>query len=247
MFLELSEAFVCPECRPAQGLVVLVDRIDGRRVIEGRLGCPECDLRVPIEEETVRFDRLGDPAAGRPAPGSADEPAGSRTGGALPAVLAEAGPGEGATRLAGLLGAESTAGYLLTGPGLAPLAPRLAGLAPDAEVLALAAGPRDAAAGVSWARGAATEALPLFTGRLAGAAVLGADARGAEEAIRVVRAGGRVVLLDPVADVEGAIAELPARLLAREEGVVVLEREEGGFEEPFARFRGGPRPRREGD
>lgn len=247
MFLELSEAFVCPDCRPAQGLVVLVDRIDGRRVIQGRLGCPECDLRVPIEAETVRFDRLdaaaegarsAPPAAGERAPPAATLPR-------LPDLLGDAGPEEAASRLAGLLGAESAAGYLLTDPALAELAPRLAELAPEAEVLALTTAERDAAEGVSWARGAAPHALPLFTGRLAGAALFG-DGRGrAEEAIRVVRAGGRVVLLSPEEEVVEGLGGLPARLLAREEDVAVFEREEGGFEEPFARFRGGPRPRRE--
>lgn len=240
MFLELSEAFVCPRCRPAQGMIVMVERIDGRRVIEGRLGCPECELRVPIEEETVRFDRVE--GTDRRADATAEEGAEARE---PPPLLADAGREEAATRIAALLGAEATAGYLLTGPRLASLAPLLAERAPEAEVLALTEEEREPAPGVTWARGASAGALPLFTGRLAGAALAGPGGREAEEAVRVVRTGGRVVLLGAGSGAEAALGGLPAAVLAREAGVVVLERGEGGFEEPFARFRGGPRPRRD--
>lgn len=244
MFLELSEAFVCPDCRPAQGLVVLVDRIEGRRVVRGRLGCPECDLRVPILEEVVRFDRSG---RGEEAEsGDRPEAAGHRDrdpDGDPWERLGAGGAEEGATVLAALLGAEAVEGYLLLGPGLAPLAPGVAERASSAEVLALTHRPREPAHGVTWAVHPGNAPLPLFTGRLAGAALLGVSGSEASEAVRVVRTGGRVVLAGPDGEALRRLGELPAEEVAGESGIVVLERREGGFEEPFARFRGGPRPR----
>ncbi len=252
MFLELSEAFVCPRCRPAQGLVVLVDRIEGRRVVEGRLGCPECELRVPITEEVVRFDRIGGPgdgvdgARGGAAPGGV-EAGGTEAGEARPGdpdpLLRDVDDEEAATRLAALLGADETSGYLLLGEGLEGLAAGLARLAPEAEVLSLARRPRSSETGFTRVVGAAGGVLPLFTGRLAGAALLSPDGIDAEEGIRVVRVGGRVGVLAAGTGAEEAVAASPVSEVAREEGVLVLRREEGGFEEPFARFRGGPRPR----
>lgn len=247
MFLELSEAFVCPHCRPAQGLVVLLDRIEGRRVVRGSLGCPECGLRVPIRDRLVRFDRArSDSGSGaaeeRPDAPGAPEP---RRRPDLPPVLGGGDPGEGATALAALLAADAVEGYLLLAPGLDELAPGVAGSAVKAEVLALADRPSEAAEGVTWAVHPAGGPLPLFTGRLAGAAFLGPSDADVSEAVRVVRAGGRVVLLEPGTGADRTLEELPATAVVREEGVVVLERGEGGFEEPFARFRGGPRPRGE--
>lgn len=256
MFLELSEAFVCPRCRPAQGLVVLVDRIEGRRVVDGRLGCPECELRVPIEEEVVRFDRIGDaggvlPGAGRDEDGRdedrrAEDRADTAPGGAAP-FLADADDEEAAARLAALLGADATSGYLLLGEGLERLAPGVARLCAEAEVLSLVRRPRSSETGVSWVVGAVGGGLPLFTGRMAGSALLSPGGTEAEEGIRVVRVGGRVVLLAPGTGSEDAIGASPVSEVAGQEGVLVLRREEGGFAEPFARFRGGPRPRSGGE
>lgn len=251
MFLELSEAFVCPSCRPAQGLVVLVDRIEGRRVVEGRLGCPECELRVPIEEEVVRFDRIGGPGGdvgGAPREAEAGREAAGEVGGdAAPCdaapLLRDADDEEAATRLAALLGADDTSGYLLLGEGLERLAAGLARLASEAEVLSLVRRPRSSEPGVTRVVGAAGGGLPLFTGRLAGSALLSPGGTDAEEGIRVVRVGGRIVVLAAGTGAEETAAASPVSEVAREEGVLVLRREEGGFEEPFARFRGGPRPR----
>lgn len=242
MFLELSEAFVCPRCRPAQGLVVLVDRIEGRRVIEGRLGCPECELRVPITEEVVRFDRIGGRGGDVDgAPGETE--AGEAEPGDVAPLLRDADDAEAVTRLAALLGADETSGYLLLGEGLERLAAGLARLAPEAEVLSLVRRPRRSEPGVTRVLGAGGGGLPLFTGRLAGSALLSPGRTDAEEGIRVVRVGGRVVMLSAGTGAEEAAAASPVSEVAREEGVLVLRREEGGFEEPFSRFRGGPRPR----
>lgn len=264
MLLELSEVFVCPRCRPAQGLVVLVDRLDGRRVVEGRLGCPGCDLRVPVERGTIRFDRSRGPdgaAAPEDAPAAPDGAAGvgpgetgagagtahegaGAGGGRPPALLRDAGPGEAALRLAALLGADRAEGYLLLGPGLAPLAAGVAERAPEAEVLALDGGPGEAPPeGVALAVGIDAEALPIVTGRMAGAGLADPAPGALREATRVLREGARLAVLAPGPACREALEELPLRLSADEERAVVAVREAGGFEVPFARFPGGPRPR----
>lgn len=255
MFLELSEIFVCPSCRPAQGLVVLVDAIEERRVREGHLGCPECELRVPIRGGVLRFDRAGGSGEGR-------GPAGARAGAGTDAasgsdaaaegasldaaLLSGVDAGEGATRLAALLGAERAEGCLLLGPGLGRLALPLARLAGDAEVLSLAAGAPSPGAtgveaddgrgaadvdptdpGVSRAAGVDPGDLPIVTGRLAGVALLGPTADAVREAVRVLEEGGRVVLLEPSPGARGALDGAPVGVAAAEEATVVAVREPG--------------------
>lgn len=267
MLLELSEVFVCPRCRPAQGLVVMVDRLDGRRVSTGRLGCPGCDLRVPVERGTIRFERARragepenggpgpDPAAGGDPDGAAPGPPGgggdagrpSRSGTAsrpLPELLDREEPGEASVRLAALLAADGAEGYLLLDRALAPLAAGVARRAPDAEVLALVDAPgEEPPEGVAPATGVDPAALPLVTGRMAGAALSAPGVDALREAARVVREGARLAVLDPGPEVRAALERLPLRPVADEERAVVAVRRPGGFEEPFARFPGGPRPR----
>ena len=254
MLLELSEVFVCPSCRPAQGMVVVVDRLDGRRVLEGRLGCPGCDLRVPVRRAAVRFDLAAGDGSGSGrdrASGAADAPdtpGGAPEDGRLPELLREAGPEEAAVRLAALLGADEAEGYLLLGPDLGALAAGVAARAPDAEVLALA---REAVTGieegVARAVGVDPEEMPLFTGRMAGCALAAPSITGLREGTRVIREGARLVVLAPGPDCREAMEELPLRATAADERAVVAVREAGGFEAPFARFSGGPRPRSGGE
>jgi len=254
VLLELSEVFVCPTCRPAQGMVVVVDRLDGRRVIEGRLGCPGCDLRVPVRRAAVRFDLAAgdgggsgrDRASG--APDAHDTPGRAADDGRLPELLREAGPEEAAVRLAALLGADESEGYLLLGPGLGALAAGVAARAPDAEVLALAGGgAAGLEEGVARAVGVDAEEMPLFTGRMAGCALAAPSPAGLREGTRVIREGARLVVLAPGPGCREAMGELPLRTTAADERVVVAVREPGGFEAPFARFSGGPRPRSAGE
>ncbi len=249
MFLELSEIFVCPSCRPAQGLVVLVEAIEERRVREGHLGCPECELRVPIRDGVLRFDRA------RPS-GGARDPDGGHGGdaaGSAAALLSGVDAEEGATRLAALLGADGAEGCLLLGPGLGWLAAPLARLAGDAEVLALATrGRTPGAAGkavddgrggtddgrrgadvdppesrVSRAGGVDPGDLPIVTGRLAGVALLRPTAEAVREAVRVLEEGGRLVLVEPSPGTREALDGAPVGVVAAEEAAVVAVREPG--------------------
>lgn len=216
MDLELSEVFVCTACRPAQGLVVLVDEMDARRVVRGSLGCPECGRRVPIRRGVVRFDELEEAEEGSAdgeaartpsaradasgdearAPAGQDDPGGSS--------LSERVGGDPGTVTAALLGVADLDGPFLLGPGLDPFAGRVADLSGGAEVLVLAeeAGSGEVAEGRRSTRvvGVDPGDLPLLSRRMGGVALLGPDPTELEEAARVLRSGGRLAVLLPRQD-----------------------------------------------
>lgn len=257
MLLDLSEIFVCPRCRPTQGLVVLVDEIRDRRVVRGHLGCPECEGRFPVERGVLRFGAGergadagsggpdaddGEPPAGRDRPPRAGEDVGTDAADVPSAALFRgASRREAGLRLGALLGLPEAGGPFLLGPGLGPLAPPLADMAEDEEVLALVepsggGTPRDpggreresgavgdGAAGRRVTRivGVAGDDLPVFSGRLGGAALLGGTAGALEEAVRAVRAGGRVAVVEPGEDVHAAVEELGVEVAARDERALV--------------------------
>lgn len=205
MDLELSEVFVCPDCRPTRGLVVLVEEMDERRVLAGSLGCPECDLRVPVRDGAVRFDE-------RSGSGAADATEAADGGGVAEGAGA---PGDGTaadtslrdrlgedpgTVAAALLGVEDLEGPCLLGPGLGGLASGLAELAGDREVVVLeaTAGKGETGdTGVTVVRGVDPGDLPLLPRKVGGVVLLAPDAAAVGEGARVLRPGGRLVVLVP--------------------------------------------------
>jgi len=44
----LTDLLTCPRCGPRFGLILLADELADRRVLEGRLGCPNCRQSYPI-------------------------------------------------------------------------------------------------------------------------------------------------------------------------------------------------------
>lgn len=221
MFLELAEVLDCPDCHASAGLVAFVDRAEARRVIEGRLGCPLCEIEVPIRLGTMRFDLSGAARRASAAP-PPDHP------------LSTAPPpdpvDETALRIAALLGVTDRAGaVVLLGPDLAAHAARLARMGDRLEVLAWlddageeAASPlEELAAGVNPLLGAAPDGWPIRSGSLHGIA-LAAPLRPAGpmqlalgEIERCVRPGARLLVHGPrPADLErltdAGFAELAA-------------------------------------
>jgi uncharacterized protein YbaR (Trm112 family) len=202
--LSLSDLVTCPRCGPSHGLVLLPSVVRDRRVASGVLGCPNCRERYPIEGAVtdVRVpggaaDRAGEGSTASPAP----EPSGS---------------GE-AVRVAALLGlAESRGVVVLGGPATAH-GPALADLLDGIEVVVL--GSRDDAEG-SGAGGVSRfrvgETIPLRTGCAVGVALTGSSVALADEGVRVLRPGGRL-LLDP------ASATLRERLTSGQAVTPVLD------------------------
>lgn len=229
MLLDLSEIFVCPRCRPTQGLIVLVEEIRDRRVLRGDLGCPACEARYPVQGGTLRFDASGeeadrdaDPAARA---GSTPEPGRSQ-------LFRGASRREAGVRLAALLGLPEAEGPFLLSSALAGLAGPLAAAAEGEEVLALegggaeGGGPRESAATGRVTRivGAAPADLPVFAGRLGGAAILEGSGETAREAVRTLREGGRLVVVEPVDRVRDAVGELPVEVAAEDPRALVAVR-----------------------
>ena len=233
VFLELGEALDCPECREAAGLVAFVDRAEGRRVIEGRLGCPLCELAAPVRRGTIRFDLVAGGVAGASGssgtesqrPATPPERAGRR---------GESGDADDALRIGALLGVTGSSGMtFLLGPGLARHAPAVARMCDRGEVIAWqdAAASRAAAldlagltAGVNPLRGAQPESWPVRSGALHGVALDGAQALSGSEIARCIRVGGRVVILSPAPEHSGVLARPDFAELAGSETAWVGER-----------------------
>ncbi|MBW3533907.1 MAG: hypothetical protein KY453_01605 [Gemmatimonadetes bacterium] len=126
----LTDRLSCPRCGPEFGLILLAERTEKRRVLEGRMGCPNCRDRFPVSR------------------GFGDLRAPPRS--ALPPVESlDAPPAEATERLRALLGvAEGPGNLALVGPVVAHAA-GLAQRTPETEVVAVDA------AGVVRGRGVA--------------------------------------------------------------------------------------------
>jgi len=171
MFIELTDHLRCPADHAEQFLVLLPDRMEGRRVFGGDLGCPVCGKVVRVDEGIADF---GD------APSSDGKT--SLSADALAAFFGLSGPG----------------GYLALAGGLTTLAPELAALTPGVRLVLVnpPAGTPDAetASVIRSAR------LPLKAASMRGVAI-GADlapdpawiadaARATLPGLRVVAEGG---------------------------------------------------------
>ena len=65
MHLDVVEVLRCPAAHAESHLVASIDRLEGRYIAEGSLGCPVCETRYPIRDFVARFDKpaVPDPAA----------------------------------------------------------------------------------------------------------------------------------------------------------------------------------------
>jgi uncharacterized protein YbaR (Trm112 family) len=189
--LLVTDRLACPLCGPEFGLILLSDRVEERRVLEGSFGCANCRERYPVRGGFGDF---------RPPPASPLE--------AEPEAY-DPGPDdpEGALRLAAMIGVREGPGTLLLAGAPARQADRLVAMIEGVEVVALHPGLRSRreVAGVSRIHAGAR--LPFYSMTFRGVA-LGArwGETHLEEAFRVVAPGARVVveLPDPAQDGEAA-------------------------------------------
>jgi uncharacterized protein YbaR (Trm112 family) len=209
MHLLLTDRLACPRCGPEFGLILLADRIEERRVLEGVLGCPNCRERYPVRGGFGDFrppPRGALPYRGSPA---TDPPTAEET-----------------MRLAALLGvAEGPGNLLLAGAPVAHALP-LARLVEEIEVVAVApaAHGEEEQPGVS--RIGVGRRLPFYSGMFRGVALEGAAIEAwLDEGIRLVARLGRLVLLE-AADEERVrrVEEGGLELLVREGGILVAAR-----------------------
>src|SRR5688500_5224211 len=119
MHLTLTELLVCPRCGPPFGLVLLADRVENRRVLEGWLGCANCRERYPV---------AGGFADLRTGPGPAE------------AAIAPAADANAALRWAALAGITEGPAFLLLLGASTSIAAGIAELVPRLEVVTLDSG-----------------------------------------------------------------------------------------------------------
>jgi uncharacterized protein YbaR (Trm112 family) len=224
VLIVLTDVLTCPRCGPDFGLIVLADRLESRRVLDGRLGCPNCreayrihdgvaDLRVPL-------------AAGE---GQAEAVTGAAgVAGAAPTHASAEGESaadqEAAFRLAALLGLTGGPGLVLLIGEPARHAAAVAGLAEEVTVAAVAreVGALQDAAAVSRVR--AGDRLP-FRSRSARGVGVGRDARVAlDEALRVVAPGGRLMVEEAPPGGRERLHEAGFEVLLEQDGIVVAMR-----------------------
>jgi uncharacterized protein YbaR (Trm112 family) len=208
MHILLTDILSCPRCGPEFGLVLLADRVEERRVLEGRLGCPNCREQYPVRGGEL--DARLSTAAQTPM---------DRVGSSDAAVVGDAGAG---VRLAALLGlAEARGTVLVAGPGVA-LAAEVAALVPELEVVALAAEPGGGGEQPGVSRIAAGAGLPFRARTLRGVALTGgADPALLAEGVRVLQPGARLVVEGAPAGTVELLSSLGAEVMLEQEGTVV--------------------------
>jgi hypothetical protein len=184
MFIELTDHLRCPAEHDEAFLVLLPDRVDGRSVREGTLGCPVCDRRFTLRDGV--FD-VGD--------GPSPAPTGSTrlTPDAITALTGLGGPGGYLVLVGQPAAAWREQAGLVPGVGLVAVNPP-AGTA-DEDRLSVIRGGR----------------LPLKTHSMRGVvlgAPYGGDTGWVREAARVLLPGLRVAGEGP--DPEPALIDLMA-------------------------------------
>ena len=214
MLLDLSESMACPRCGPPQGIIVLVERMEGRRVLDGRLDCPNCEARFVLRDGVVEFDVAPDSDLRTP----------------------PADP-EDAVTVAALLGIQHGRGLIVVDSGLGQAAEQLSALCGGCEVvrlepLGLPSDPdRSAEGGAEGGRGEVTPLLgvpagsiPLLSGKAVGVAVEGGDPDILAEAARVLVPGGRVAVIRPGSGAATVLESRPFELLAADQRAMVARR-----------------------
>lgn len=167
MFIELTDHLKCPVDHDEAYLVLLPDRMDGRRVVEGSLGCPRCARVVRLVDGAAVFGEAA-PTRG----GTRLDPAGALA----------------------LLGLEGPGGFVALLGGAAVLARGLAELLPGVH-LPLVNPPAGVADSLQ-ASVLRSPALPLKRASMRGVVIgadLAADPAWVEAALQAALPGNRIV------------------------------------------------------
>ncbi len=209
MFIELTDHLRCPSEHPEQFLVLLPEVMDGRRVMQGEVGCPVCGKVVPLREGILDFDsdRGGDPVR-----------TGESDGGEVSMPLS-------AEAALALLGIEGPGGYLLLVDQAASLAREVESLLPGVGLVLLNP---PVSLTVGWGQAGSTAIsvirsprMPVKASSMRGAVIGGKASRDpvwVAEAGRVVLPGLRMVSTGPVPP------EMPFEILAEAPGCWVGRR-----------------------
>ena len=233
MHILITDVLTCPRCGPEFGLILLAREVRDRRVLEGRLGCFNCREEYPVTGGfgDLRFPPADSGGSGEPEeaeetvdlgkPEELEKP--EETGGVgEPESRPDPASSSRAVQMAALLGVTEGPALLLLQGAAASQAGAVADLVDEVEVVALDGRTltQEERSGVS--RMTARAALPFYSDSLHGGLLSGrARKRELEEAIRVVRPGGRVVLLEAAEDSRAVMEEKGLEILVEEKGVLV--------------------------
>jgi uncharacterized protein YbaR (Trm112 family) len=204
MYLVLTDVLTCPRCGPEQGLIVRSDRMEGRRVLEGALGCPNCEAQYPVRGGLADF-----------------------RGSDLGRALGPVSPGSNldATRGAALLG-------ITQGPAVAVMigvadaaAAEIAGMVPGLEIVTIVSDESESIEQSGVSRLLVNTELPL-RGKSVRAALIetGVFEKTAHEVVRVLAIGARLVVTVGQPWLEELVATSVLRVLARDASHVVTVR-----------------------
>lgn len=201
MHIDLLEHLRCPRGHEESWLVAAFDRMAGRHVVEGRLGCPVCEASYPIVAGVARFDERRESDPHEPSSAAADE-------------------GE-AFRAAALLGLADGRGVAMLSGSWCRHAAKIVAVVADVHLLLLDPDVRPEAEDSGTISAiVAPGRLPLAAGSLIGAALDEGEATPERlaDAVRALRDGGRLVAPAAAPRPEG-VSEL-----ARDERQWVAER-----------------------
>lgn len=202
MHLLVTDHATCPRCGPDAGLILLADRMDGRRILEGWLGCPTCRQKYRVREGLAELFAEETSAEKRDIP----EP--------------------DALTVAGLLGVTEGPGLLLLVGEMANAAEALAQLVSNVEVIVATpyANERAEQAGVSRLQVGAV--LPLRDRSMRGVAVSGSGLQLLEAAARVCALAARVAVFGAGEATRGVLERSGLHVLATEGDTMLAVRRE---------------------
>jgi uncharacterized protein YbaR (Trm112 family) len=196
----LTDLLTCPRCGPDFGLILLAERMEGRQVIEGRLGCANCRDEYPIHDGEPDLRLVPPTAAWTPASGDAER----------------------ALRYAALLGVGHAPGTVLVYGADAGLLGGIRDLLPNARVLGAGPGalPGAGADGVDWA--VVGDRIPLRSGSLRGLAfALPPGEALLDEALRVLAPGAHLVVDPAPPGLTAGLARKGVEILLEQDGAAV--------------------------
>jgi uncharacterized protein YbaR (Trm112 family) len=200
MHIVVTDVLSCPRCGPEFGLIVLADRLEDRRVVEGWLGCANCRNRYPIHAGVPDLRLNAEETDWAPVGGDADR----------------------ALRIAALLGVGHAMGTVLVYGADAGLLGGIAQLLPNARVVGAGPEPIEGAfdAGLDTIR--IDRRLPLHTGSIRGVAFATPPSDDLlDDALRALAPGAHL-LIDPVSpEILARLASLGADLLLHQDGAAV--------------------------
>ncbi|HEY0671937.1 MAG TPA: hypothetical protein VGD27_06710 [Longimicrobiales bacterium] len=200
MKLRLTDHLTCPRCQSDIGLILLAERVEERRVLEGELGCPSCRSRFRVHAGIAEF---------------ADESAG---------VTEPTAPTD-AVRLAAMLGVTAGPGMLLLLGEWADSAAQIAALLDDVEVVVAQPTRAEHAVAPAVSRLHIAEQIPLRSASMHAVAVAAPMLHLLPEAVRVTRLAARVVLHGATSALARTLDAHGLRVLAAQEEVVVAVRQ----------------------